>query len=512
MKINQLKAGTLLSYAQMIINVFINLAYTPIMLRLLGKSEYGLYNTIASIMSMLSIFSLGFNSAYVKFYAKYKSEGDEDSVYKLNGLFLLLFSGVGILAAICGIFLTENLEIVFNEGLTENEYKIAKVLMLLLTINLSLTFPMSVFSNIILAQEKFIFLRLAQMGKTIFGPLVTLPLLLMGYRSIAMVSVTVGISLVIDGIYLFYVLAVLKQKFIFKRFEKGLLKQLFSFAYLILIQVIMEQVNTNIDKVLLGRFYGTESVSIYAVGAALFGYYMMISCAVSNVFTPRIYKIVNTGEVNEQKKQLTQLFVKVGRIQFLILMLFSTGILFFGRAFIAWWAGDGYEDSYIVALILVFSYTVDLIQNLGIEIQRAQGKQKFRTILYTAMAIINLVASIILGKAYGAIGCAIGTAISVLVANGLVINIYYYKKCNLNVIEFWKNILCISLGLIIPCVIGILMLKFVEFSSIWLLLGVIIVYACIYCASMWLFGMNKKEKELIKNYFKRKKTNQEEIK
>ena len=42
---NQLKAGIILSYVSTAVTIAIQLIYMPIMIRLLGKSEYGLYNT-----------------------------------------------------------------------------------------------------------------------------------------------------------------------------------------------------------------------------------------------------------------------------------------------------------------------------------------------------------------------------------------------------------------------------------------------------------------------------------
>ena len=63
MKANQLKAGVALSYASMILGFIIQIFYTPIMLRLLGQSEYGLYNLAASIVSYLGLLSFGFGSA-----------------------------------------------------------------------------------------------------------------------------------------------------------------------------------------------------------------------------------------------------------------------------------------------------------------------------------------------------------------------------------------------------------------------------------------------------------------
>ena len=45
---NQLRSGSLLTYVQMTLNIIVSIAYTPFMLRILGKSEYGLYSTVAS--------------------------------------------------------------------------------------------------------------------------------------------------------------------------------------------------------------------------------------------------------------------------------------------------------------------------------------------------------------------------------------------------------------------------------------------------------------------------------
>ena len=78
MKVNQKKAGVLLTYLAQGIHIVSGLLYTPIMLRLLGQSEYGLYQLVASVVSYLSVLSLGFNSSYMRFYTMVKKEGDEE--------------------------------------------------------------------------------------------------------------------------------------------------------------------------------------------------------------------------------------------------------------------------------------------------------------------------------------------------------------------------------------------------------------------------------------------------
>lgn len=503
---NQLKVGSILSYLQMALGVIIQLVYTPVMIRLLGKSEYGLYQTVASTISMLSILSLGFNSGYIKYYATYKKENNKLAISKLNGLFLIIFAIIGVIGLLCGLFLSFNLDLVFDEGLTQSEYAKARILMLLLTANLTVSFPMSVFQNIISAHEKFIFLKLLGMVKTVFSPLITLPLLLMGYRSIAMVAVTVSVTLFVDVMYLFYVLLKMKEKFLFHDFEKGIFKGLFVYTVFIAMNTVIDQINWNIDKLLLGRFKGTGEVAVYSVGYTLYNCYMLFSTSISGVFTPRIHKIVNSTKDNitAQKTELTDLFTKVGRIQFLILGLIASGILFLGKFFIVGiWAGEGYDNSYYVALLLSIPASIALIQNLGIEIQRAENKHQFRSIAYAVMALINLGLSIVLCQKFGAVGSAIGTAISLVVANGLVMNIYYNRKCNIDIPFFWKNILRQSVGLILPICAGIAIVNYIEIKSILMFAVCVMAYTAVYCLSMWLFGMNDYEKDLIRKPIKK---------
>ena len=55
MKVNQLKAGAVLSYVSMGLGYLVSIIFTPIMIRLLGQNDYGLYNLVSSVVSYLSV-------------------------------------------------------------------------------------------------------------------------------------------------------------------------------------------------------------------------------------------------------------------------------------------------------------------------------------------------------------------------------------------------------------------------------------------------------------------------
>lgn len=500
MNSNQLKLGSLISYAQMLLNIIIGLVYTPVMIRLLGQSEYGLYNTVASTISMLSVLSLGFNSSYIRYYSQYKLRGDQQAIHRLNGLFMLIFLIIGAIAFLCGMYLSFNLELVFSDGLSPQEYRIAKILMMLLSVNLGLSFPMSVFTSIVSAHERYVVLKLLGMLKTVASPLITLPLLLMGLGSVALVCATLGVSVATDLIYFYYVRKKLNCRFVFHGFERGLFRRLLVYTSFIAINLIVDQINTNIPKYLLGRFQGTAGVAIYSVGCSLYQYYMTFSTSISGVFAPRVHRLVQTtaSDPANQRVQLTALFTKVGRIQFSILALIASGLVFFGKPFIAFWAGAGYEESYYVALMLILPVSIDLIQNIGIEIQRAQNKHQFRSVIYIIMALMNLGISIVLCQSYGAIGATVGTSLSFLLANGLILNIHFHRHCQLNVLSFWKSIFRLAAGMLPAIAVGIILNRFWDMSSFMKMAAGIAIYALVYILGMWLLGFNQYEKDLLR--------------
>lgn len=499
MRLNQIKVGSFISYAQIAAGIVVGLLYTPLMIRLLGHSEYGLYNTASSIISMLSVLSLGFNSGYIRFFTKYKSEHNEQKIHRLNGMYLLIFAVIGIVALLCGLYLSAHLDIVFGSGLTDEEYKLARRLMVLLTVNLAISFPMSVFSNIISANERFVFLKSLGLLKTVVSPLISLPLLLLGFKSTALAVATIAIALITDVMYLYYVLFVLNNKFVFHHFEHSVFRELFVFTSFIAINIIVDQINWNVDKLLLARYKGTTAVAVYSVGYTLFSYYMVFSTAISGLFTPRVHKIVHNDSDDAAKQlELSAILIKVGRIQFMVLGLISSGLCFFGHEFIIRiWAGEGYSESYYVMIILVLASTIALIQNVGIEIQRALNLHKFRSVVYVIMAAGNLSASIVLCQKFGAVGSAIGTGISLILCNGIIMNIYYSRKCKLDIVLFWKNIVAVMRGLIPPVILASL-LGLVQNESLLVWLSKIVIYGVVYCLSMWCFAMNQYEKALLK--------------
>ena len=495
MKNNQRKIGALLSYAVIILNMVVGLIYTPFLIRKLGQSEYGLYSIVYSVMNYLTVMDMGFGNAIIIYTSRYINQKNKEKQDKLHGMFFVIYCIIGALAAIVGFILYLNVNSLFGNSMTSAEIVEAKVMMLILTFNLVITFSLSIFGNIIIAHEKFVVSKCIKILQIILQPLMMIPLLYMGFKAIAMVIVLTITNILCLLLNTIVCVKSLNVKLKFNGFDFVLLKEISKYSIFIFLNEIINKINWTLDQFILGSIAGTVVTAIYSVAGQLNTMYMNFSTAISGVMLPKITKMEDSKASN---KEFSDIFIKTGRIQYLLMALIITGFVLFGQAFINWWAGAGYQSSYIIACILMIPITVPLIQNIGLSILQAKNLYKYRTIIFLGISILNVAMSIPLSKYYGGIGAAIGTAFSLILGQGVILNIYYQKKVGINILEFWKNILKMSIPIIFVIIFGIFLNKVIVNNSI-LVLGLkIIIYAMINCIAILLIAINEYEKELVK--------------
>ena len=495
MKINQRKIGVVLSYAVIAINMIVGIAYTPFLIRMLGQSEYGLYSIVYSVMSYLTIMDMGFGNTIIIYTSRYINQGKKEKQEQLHGMFFLIYCVIGVLATIIGLVLYYNVDTLFGNTMTADELSKAKIMMLILTFNMAITFPFSIFGNILTAHEKFIASKLIKIVQILLQPLLMIPLLIMGYKAIAMVVVLTIANVVCLFLNTFICFKKLNVRLKFKGFDFKILKEIFAYSFFIFLNEIIDKINWNLDQFVLGAVSDTVATAIYSVASKLNSMYMSFSTAISNVMLPKVTKMEDNHESNSA---FTDIFIKTGRIQYLLLALIITGFVLFGQVFVNLWAGQGYEDAYIIACILMIPITIPLIQNIGLSILQAKNLYKYRTIIFLGIAILNVGLSIPLAKMYGGIGAAIATSIALILGQCIILNIYYHKKVGINIIKFWKNIIKMSIPMIFAVIFGVILNLLIKSDSIIMLGTKIILYSIVYCLLVWKFSMNDYEKGLIK--------------
>lgn len=501
MPVNQLKAGVILNYIVIFLNTVVGLLYTPYMLRMMGQSEYGLYSLVASVIAYLTVLDLGFGNAIVRYTAKFRAEKKTEEQYEMFGMFFLLYLVIGIIAFGIGLGLYFNVDTLFGNTMTAVELDRARIMMLLLVANLAFTFPMSIWGSIIQAYEDFVFQKSLNIIRIILNTAVMICLLHFGYKAVAMVVVQTifnVLTLVVNFIYCRRKLNI-HIYFRFKHFHWGFLKEVAIYSFWIFLNAIMDRVYWSTGQFVLGAMVGTSAVAVFAIAIQLEGMYMQFSTAISSVFLPKVTAMVAT---NRSRKEISDLFIRTGRMQYIVLAYILSGFIIFGRQFIELWAGAGYSDAYIISLLFFIPLTVPLIQNLGITILQARNEMKFRSVLYIIIALVSLAMQIVLTRFFGGIGCAMGVSGALVVGQILIMNVYYRRRQELDIKTFWKEISKMSIIPIVLIFSSMLVIRHFFALDSWgkLILG-IAAFSLVYIQLFFRFSMTDDERNLFISMF-----------
>ncbi len=490
---NQIRLGTILSYINLAIGNIIPIFYTPLMLEMLGQSEYGLYTLAHSVVGYLSLLSFGIGGTIVRYLAKARAENNRSEEEKIFGLFIKIYSVLAILVLVVGGIVTTQVGVFFKNSITSADIKKMRLLVLMMTINTAISFPTSVFSSVIIANERFIFNKLISMLSTILAPCLNLVLLYCGFGSVGMTLSSTILTLITFVGNIIYCFAVIGLKPCFHHTPTRLLREIVQFSAFIFLGELVNMLYWATDKVLIGRMIGTEAVAVYNVGATFNSIMQSLGTGVGSLFTPRV--VINAAQGDNV--YLDSLFHRIGRIQFYIISLILTGFTVFGRQFIDLWVGTEYRAAYTVALLIMVPLGIPLIQSIALQIIVAKNKHQFRAVLFLAVAILNVIGTVLLIPRLGIIGAAIATCVAYMIGPVITMNWYYSRKIGIDIKGFWFNIVKISPVSIVLLFTGIIVTKYINLNSWITLFSGIIIYTLLYCLLNWFFAMNTYEKEIF---------------
>ena len=188
-----------------------------------------------------------------------------------------------------------------------------------------------------------------------------------------------------------------------------LLKEIFAFSFWVFVANVVVHLYSSTDTVMIGSVasLGTIGVSVYQIGSVFNSMVVSFTSGISSILSPKTQKMVFSGST---ESELTDLAIKVGRIQALIISLVITGFISFGQPFIHFYAGDEYKDSYWVAVLMMVPNMIPLVQSVCLSVIIAKNKHKFRSLVYLGIAILNVIGTwFLMQTPLGIIGAALMT-------------------------------------------------------------------------------------------------------
>lgn len=499
-----IKIGAILTYITQFLSIAISFVYVPIMLGKLGQAEYGLYSIVQTLITYLQMSEMGIGTTATRYNSKYISENDVDGQKSINGMFFKLYLGIAFFCVVLSIVLYAFLDKIYVNYSAES-VALIKSLFVIAVINLVITFVFKIFNAIIIAYEDFIFIKLLTLIQTVLGPAGMLAVLFLGFRSIGMLCVTTGLSLIFGLIQMLFCLNKYRIKFNVKAKDKDLFKTIFSFTIFVFINSLATQFMLNSDKIVISIIIDETAVAIYAIVIQFYTYAYGFSNVFSGFYLPRFTKIIATEK--KITNNIVNDMIRIARIQVVVSGLIFGGFLAIGYPFIIKWVGAEYSSAYLLTVIVLFTEVIGSTQSTFNALMQAMNLHKTRALLSLIITFVKIVFTIIGTYYWGLLGCAIAFLIGWALKQ-LVFNFYYYKV-GINIKEFWSNIIKILLPIAVVVVLlwglTFYMLNLIPATNYFVILVYAVIYTILYIVLMWCIGLNANEKRALMKLLLRKK-------
>lgn len=496
----QIKRGAALSYLIIFFNLIAGLIYTPWIIGKIGKGDYGLYVLVISFITYFTI-DFGLWQAISRYIVQYRAENKEEKVQDLLGLSFKLYLFLDVFVCIALILVYFFAADIFVK-LSGDELEKFKTTFLIAGIFAVLSFPFTALTGVFMSYELFTQIKLFDFAVKFLIILGVVAALFLGYKLYALVMVTAFIPFLINIAKAFYLRKKAKIRVKWTYFNRPLLNQLFSISFWIVAIVIGQLFLKNIAPSILGIFSGTDEIATFSIGLTIDGYIFIFAGALSGLFLPKISRILVT---ERSMNTISDLMIRVGRIQLYIIGFLIIGVFLLGDQFIVLWVGSAFEKSYYVACLLIAPNLIFLTLQVASTTLLALDKLKYEAIMYLFAAICSVTLSIFLAPSYGSIGVAVAICISMTLFYTIGLPVVYYKVLKINMLQFFKK--CIAkIFILFLVIIGLFLLietvlpanKSVSF---FLLKGVIFTF--LYFMIMYLASFNLEERNLVFSIFKK---------
>ena len=502
MKLNQVKSGAVLSYLLIICNSLYGFLITPYVISHLGNAEYGVYKTIGALAGSVMVLDVGLGNTVMRYVAKYRASKEEYKISEFVSMSLIQAVLLCIVIALVSFVIILLVPYTYANTFTQVQIEKAQWLFTVFAINMLLHVFDGILSGVITGHNQFVFSNTVKLLRIFIRAIGIIVLLQITDNALFMVLMDTALVLLFMTVEFVYIQRKFPIKIQRTRPDKSLFFESGKYTVLAFLVSIAYQVGGNLDNVVIGSISGPALVTIYSIGLLIYNMFQNLSMGIAGVMLPTVSKTL-ANDVNNQN--ITNLIVRVGRAQFVLLGAAVTGFICLGKDFIDLWMGSEYRDVYIITIILMLPAMFELCVNTCLAVLRAKNKTGFFTMVMILSAALNAVITIFAVKNWSYIGAAIGTALSVIVGNLIVMNIYFSVKMELPMLRIYGRILSrIWVCLLIAG--GTIWVTSGFLNGSWMMFVInVLIFCVVYGLCLWLFGLNKSEKlqvPILKRYVK----------
>lgn len=489
------KAGATLAYVQIFLNIGVALAFTPVLVKSLGQSGYGLYSIVGSFVLYLTVMDMGMNDSTVRYLIQHRTKGDNTGAQQFLGSMMSIYAIVGLAILVAAALVIALMPRIFSSSMTRGELELLQAMFLIAAVATAMTISLNPVGALVYASERFIFIRMLEMTVHVASTMLMYVLLQYGMGALMVVAVSYGSLVAASAVKFLFARFALHERIGYRRFSWQGVRPVVMYSAPIFIATIVELIYWRLDNILVGAFIGAAAVAVYAIGVMFQKYFMSFATAISRVMVPEVIRRVDAGAA---PAELTSLLVRVARAQAIVLMLVLTGLIIFGDEFIVLWLGPEYSISFTVMLLALCPFALDLMGNLRNAILQAKNLYWHRVSIFAVMALLNIPLTIGLLKAYGVAGAAASTGICILIGHVLILRVLE-QKTGIRMSAYYTGL---SRGLA-PTTLACLVIGWLLDAALptgWRVLAAkVTAYTLMYLWMLWCFGLDHEERIVVRS-------------
>lgn len=488
------KVGIVLSYGSTVLNMLCGLFLSSYLLRILGQTDYGIYQTVCSFANYLVLLEFGTGTVITRNIVRCRANSRQEDIQKNVSTVWAVNMILAALLVLAATVFYAIIPTLYAKTLSYEQIVYAKQIFAIEAVYLIVSFFITVPQGILFGFEQYQLPPIINLIRLIFRTL-ALTFLAFYYRlAIVIVCVDLAISVVVVAFEVWYCRSRFKLRFTLRGFDKQIFLDALPLCMAIFIQCIMNQANSNVDKFILGVRLSPESVSVYSVGLYIYSIFSSLTTIPISMYAPQTVKEIERGTSG---RQLEAFLIKPSRLIVLVGGTILFGFVAVGREFITLVYGVEYTVAWVVALIIMVPMLLNMSNGILINVLDATNRRLARSYVLGITTIANIILTLLWVDRWGMIGASVATAVCTIVGHIILMNIYYSKKMKIHVLyiyrETFRGILAYQ---VFAAVVAYLIVGCIRNTVLAFLVGgfaYVIVFAVVFLYK----GARTEEKEMI---------------
>ena len=488
--------ASLFGYA---VPMVISMVTTPIVLKALGISAYGLISLVNVIIGYLTVMDMGLDLPITKYLAEYRAKVDNESANQMLNNALQLYFIIGVIGMLV-IIVTSNFfaHRVFN--VPDHMLSQAVKVFQLAGIGFLGSVAMSWGRAVSMGVQRFEITHGVSIITNLAGILLGLWMIRLGYGVVGFVFMRVLSSLFAGIGYWLFVRHVLPFYRFKLGFDRETLIRVRGYIGYGAINRFISGLVSGLDKTLISAWLGIAAAGIYSMPFMLVSSLGYMISYMLGFLIPISSELHSIGEI----EKLKEIFTRSTRFISALASMVFIPILIFGDLFITLWVGAeiGYKTRHILTLLALSGVFSTLFVSLPINIIVGIGRIKQFTQYCTVRAVVLAFGCYILIKPFGIEGAGIALLLTNIVD---FIFLIIVLKNYLKISTFYLFKVAYLTPLLIGLIMAICSLFLRPFAHTWigliLSIGLFEILYITICNKLGVFG--ETEKRVIINFVKK---------